>query len=62
MIPVKPTVYIETTVPSYYCDDRPDLAADIARTRDWWDQERTDYECFISAVVLDQLRPVEENP
>jgi hypothetical protein len=52
---VKPTVYIETTVPSYYCDDRPDLAADIARTREWWDRERDDYECFISAVVLDEL-------
>ncbi len=52
---MKPTVYIETTVPSYYCDERPSMAAEIARTREWWDQERADYECFISPVVLDEL-------
>jgi predicted nucleic acid-binding protein len=52
---MKPTVYIETTVPSYYCDERPEIAADIARTREWWDQERDAYECFISPVVLDEL-------
>lgn len=47
-------MYIETTVPSYYCDERPEIAADIVRTRQWWDQERDAYECFISAVVLDE--------
>jgi predicted nucleic acid-binding protein len=52
---VKPTVYIETTIPSYYFDGRPVLASDIARTREWWDVERADYECFISEVVLIEL-------
>jgi hypothetical protein len=52
---MKPLVYIETTIPSYYCDSRPELAADIFRTRQWWDQERDAYECFISAVVLEEL-------
>jgi predicted nucleic acid-binding protein len=52
---MRPTVYIETTIPSYYCDERPELANDIARTREWWDHERADYECFISSVVLDEL-------
>ena len=52
---MRPTVYIETTVPSYYCDDRPGLAGDIARTQAWWDREREGYECFISPVVLDEL-------
>ncbi len=49
------TVYIETTIQSYYFDDRPELLRDISRTRQWWDHERQDYECFISAVVLDEL-------
>jgi hypothetical protein len=31
------------------------LAGDIQRTRQWWDEERQDYECFISAVVIDEL-------
>lgn len=53
---MKRTVYIETTIPSYYCDDRLELRAEIARTREWWDQERDEYECFISPVVLDELR------
>ena len=52
---MKPTVYIETTIPSYYCDDRPELAADIARTRQWWDTERDDYECYLSEAVLSEL-------
>ncbi len=52
---MRATVYIETTVPSYYCDNRPELVADIARTRQWWDEERNDYDCFISEVVLDEL-------
>src|SRR5438094_211801 len=52
---MKLLVYIETTIPSYYCDDRSGLAADIARTREWWDQERDGYDCFVSAVVLDEL-------
>jgi predicted nucleic acid-binding protein len=52
---MKPTVYIETTIPSYYHDKRPELAANIARTRQWWERERSDYECFISQVVLAEL-------
>ncbi len=52
---MKPTVYIETTIPSYYCDDRSELRNEIARTREWWDRERLDYEGFISLVVLDEL-------
>jgi hypothetical protein len=52
---MKPTVYIETTIPSYYVDTRPDLAAAIARTQEWWDNEKGDYECFLSPVVLDEL-------
>lgn len=52
---MKSTVYIETTIPSYYWDQRPELAADIARTRQWWDEEREEYECFASQVVVDEL-------
>ena len=48
-------MYIETTIPSYYCDTRRSLEGEIARTRQWWDEQRGDYECFISLVVLDEL-------
>jgi len=52
---MKPTVYIETTIPSYYCDRRTEIARQTARTREWWDHERGNYECFVSAVVVDEL-------
>ena len=52
---MRPTVYIETTIPSYYCDDRAELVHEIHRTRQWWDHERGSYECFTSVVVLDEL-------
>lgn len=52
---MKPLVYMETTIPSYYCDTRPAMAVDIARTREWWEDERSSYDCFISAAVLDEL-------
>lgn len=52
---MRPTVYIETTIPSYYCDDRSELHNEIARTREWWDEERATYECFVSPAVLDEL-------
>jgi hypothetical protein len=52
---MKPLVYIETTIPSYYCDQRAGVAVEIARTREWWDQERDQYDCFISPVVLEEL-------
>ncbi len=52
---MRTTVYIETTVPSYYCDDRPALVDEIERTREWWDHERSAYECFISPTVVEEL-------
>ena len=53
---MKPLVYVESTIPSYYCDDRLAVVADIARTREWWNGERDTYDCYISAAVLDELR------
>jgi predicted nucleic acid-binding protein len=52
---MKPTVYIETTIPSYYHTTRKSLATEIARTRKWWDVERNAYECFTSQITLDEL-------
>jgi hypothetical protein len=52
---MKPTVYIETTIPSYYFDEREALAVQCARTREWWDKERAGYECFTSPEVMAEL-------
>jgi hypothetical protein len=52
-----PTVYIETTVPSYYHETRRSamVTAWRAATRHWWDTCRRGYELFTSPYVLAEL-------
>ncbi|MDQ5770983.1 type II toxin-antitoxin system VapC family toxin [Thiothrix subterranea] len=52
---MKPSVYIETTIPSYLTAWRnPSLlmAAHQEATRNWWDTARFDYDLFISEFVM----------
>jgi hypothetical protein len=54
---MKPSVYIETTIPSFYYEVRTD-ADMVARrdwTREWWDQHRNKYDIFTSIAVIDEL-------
>jgi len=54
---MKPTVYIETTIPSYYVARESRNIIQVARqqlTREWWNLRRTDYELFTSQVVLEE--------
>lgn len=51
------TVYIETTIPSLYFDERPD-AKTVARrawTREWWDNHRHEYKLVSSLAVMEEL-------
>jgi len=54
-----PTLYIETTIPSYLVA-KPSrdivLLAHQQLTREWWDNERRSYEMFVSQVVLEEIR------
>ncbi len=54
---MRPTVYLETTIPSYLTA-RPsrDLvtAARQEITREWWENRRQNYDCVVSQVVLDE--------
>ena len=54
---MKQTVYIETTIPSYYYSQRKasDLVALSQWTRDWWDNERHDFELATSVAVIEEL-------
>jgi hypothetical protein len=50
-------VYIETSIPSFYHEDRQDAAA-VARkewTRQWWDDKRCQYDAVSSQAVWDEL-------
>jgi hypothetical protein len=54
---MKQTVYIETTIPSYYYNRRnaPELVALSKWTRDWWDHQRQNYNLVTSVPVLEEL-------
>jgi len=48
---MQPTVYIDTTIPSYYTDQRESLSLHIQRTRTWWQEERHAYQVYCSDFV-----------
>lgn len=53
----KPRVYIETTIPSFYHEIRPepDMVARRNWTRTWWDQERDRFDLVTSDAVIEEL-------
>jgi hypothetical protein len=55
---MKPTVYIETTIPSFCHETRKDheSLARKAWTEEWWKYHRMRYECFSSLATLNELR------
>ena len=55
---MKPKVYIETSIPSFYYEERPepDMVARKLWTRQWWDQSEASYALVTSVAVLDELR------
>jgi predicted nucleic acid-binding protein len=54
---IKPAVYIETTIPSFYHSVRPEPEMVALRewTRSWWSEERNHYQLVTSDAVLDEL-------
>ena len=56
-IAAKPRVYVETTIPSFYHEDRtePEILARRKWTREWWTIAPARYELTTSPAVLDEL-------
>ncbi len=54
---IKPRVYIETSIPSFYYEVRkePEMVARRNWTRKWWDFHRKHYETVTSEAVSDEL-------
>lgn len=52
-----PRVYVETSIPSFYCTTRtdPESVACKGWTQHWWDFKRDAYEVFLSEVVINEL-------
>jgi hypothetical protein len=63
----KPKIYVETTIPSFYHEDRIDVAAVARRewTHQWWTNKRQNYDLLTSIAVLNELEngdyPKKEN-
>lgn len=55
---MKPKVYIETSIPSFYYEVRtePEMVARRDWTRQWWDEAKDDYKLVTSVAVLDELQ------
>ena len=55
---MKPTVYIETTVVGHLTSRLPNdivVAGQMLVTRQWWGQSRSNFEAFISELVLQEV-------
>ena len=54
---MKPTIYIETTIPSYYFNSRMDAELQVLGkwTREWWDEKRHEASLVTSVAVLEEL-------
>ena len=53
----RPRVYVETTIPSFYFEQREtsDIVARREWTRQWWDSADQYYELVTSVAVIDEL-------
>ena len=55
---MKPSVYIETSIPSFYYEvrTRSDMVARRDWTREWWDEHFAAYDGYASEAVLEELQ------
>lgn len=52
---MKDNVYIETTIPSYYFEERVALQFQKRITKDWWMNEKNSYHLYTSEIVFAEL-------
>ena len=52
---MKHTVYFDATIPNYYFDERESLKTFVDITIKWWQEERDNYDIWISEEILNEL-------
>lgn len=52
---MKEKVYLDSTIPSYFFDQRESLQAFTEVTKRWWTEMAESYEIFISDAVIQEL-------
>ena len=50
-----PRVYLDSTIPSYYFDERAEILNYVADTKHWWDKESQAYDLWLSQATLREL-------
>ncbi len=53
---MKKSVYFDTTIPSYYFDERESIKFQSQITQKWLQEEAKKYQIFISEITLNELR------
>lgn len=49
------TVYFDATIPNYYFDERESLHTFVDITKMWWEEERENFDIWISEETLNEL-------
>ncbi len=52
---MRSSVYLDSTIPSYYFDERESLKPFVEITKKWWEEERNNFDIFTSEETLDEL-------
>jgi len=52
---MKEKIYLDSTIPSYYFDQRQSLITFVQITQEWWSKMSKNYDLFISDAVLQEL-------
>jgi predicted nucleic acid-binding protein len=52
---MKRTIYLDSTIPSYLFDERESIKTYIEVTRKWWEEERENFELWISEESIIEL-------
>jgi hypothetical protein len=52
----RPRVYLDSTIPSVYCDDREGNRHETEITRRWWREESGNYEIWVSPATMAELK------
>ena len=52
---MKRSIYLDSTIPSYLFDERESIKTYIEVTRKWWEEERGNFELYISEESIIEL-------
>jgi predicted nucleic acid-binding protein len=60
---VSALIYVETTIPSFYCETRAEADVRVRRkwTREWWHLPQADQRRVTSAVVVEELERIPDS-